>query len=431
MNQTLKTTNRILAIVIAAILVASIPVGALRVHDRYGRMLEFQAKVDTAAPDSDVANRAARDRDLVRRTLVLDAAGIAAAVLGSVFAIILIRRRAIEGWPLMALAVPLAFMVLDTAPAAASLEPATLARCAMPVLAVALYLVMAARMAPRLFYGLSCGCLAAAALFFNMWEPPPPKPVPIAKPLIRMVPQILEAIRATKGLEEFRDWTCEHVPLEKKDEKALGADDYLNVYLTSPDRKQRFTVFVTYYADAMSNIPHVPWVCMTQANYELAAPVRQDDMIISALGNKEFRANVMLFRPGPGMQPAQAMMFQYFNVGGTYECDREVARILAASGSQSQTGSFISQTQVAVWQPASMPGDPTDKRSWAYAKGVEFLNVVVPLLDREYYPNLHSVPSPETVGATGTGGTHSIGAKAGPDASTMRTAGPRGAQGGL
>jgi hypothetical protein len=94
-------------------------------------------------------------------------------------------------------------------------------------------------------------------------------------------------------------------------------------------------------------------------------------------------------------------MFQYFNVGGVYTYNREWTRVLATSGSIGQQGSFLSQTQVAIWLPPGDKEDPMAKNSAAYRMGLEFLNVLVPLLEREHYPNLGHGATPIARGVEG------------------------------
>jgi hypothetical protein len=80
-------------------------------------------------------------------------------------------------------------------------------------------------------------------------------------------------------------------------------------------------------------------------------------------------------------------MFQYFRVGDTYTWNRQIARFLATTGSLGR-GSFLSQTQVAIWLAPGDTQDPMDKSSPAYRLGLQILDLLVPLLERGYYPDL-------------------------------------------
>ena len=224
-----------------------------------------------------------------------------------------------------------------------------------------------------------CGaCLAVAALFFTWWEPPPPKAVPIARPL---------ALLEKELMAQLPGWTGAARRMPKAIEGQVGADEYLNLDLTPPAGAKSVTVYITYNANAMSQIPHVPWVCMTQAGYQLVE-IRQDGVAIAGVAGREIQPNVILFEGGSGRERARALMFQYFRVGETYTWSRQLARFLATTGSLGGAGSFLSQTQVAVWLAPAEGGDPLDKNSPAYRLGLQVLELLVPLLERGYYPDL-------------------------------------------
>jgi len=283
-----------------------------------------------------------------------------------------------SAWIVAAAMAPITYLVLSTAPEAVTREAMPVARLVVSVGALGSYLVVAAPLAWRQQYGLCCACLGVAGGFFLVWEPPPPKPLPIAKPLSHLKDSLLAKVPG---------WEGEHQALPEAVEQALGADEYLNLSLTSPDGRDRVQVFVTYNANAWSNIPHVPWVCMTQAGYRVVTK-RQDEIPHPREAGRPFKPNVILFEPGPGMPPERALMFQYFNVGGQYEYSRDLARIMATSGAIGRKGSFLSQTQVAVYFTPSQGEDPLAKGSRVYRLGLEFLSAVVPLLEAEHYPPL-------------------------------------------
>jgi hypothetical protein len=277
-----------------------------------------------------------------------------------------------------AAAAPAACAVLCAAPEAVSREALPLARLAVSVAAAAAWLVVARPLPGRLQYGVCVACLAVAALFFTWWEPPPPKAVPIARHL---------ALLEKELLAKLPGWTGEDRRMPKIVEGQVGADEYLNLDLTPPGGGARVTVYITYNANAMSRIPHVPWVCMTQSGYDLK-DVRQDGVAIASLPGRELQPNVLLFEGGTGRDHARALMFQYFRVGDTYTWNRQIARFLATTGSLGGAGSFLSQTQVAIWLAPGDTRDPMDKSSPAYRLGLQILDLLVPLLERGYYPDL-------------------------------------------
>jgi hypothetical protein len=115
---------------------------------------------------------------------------------------------------------------------------------------------------------------------------------------------------------------------------------------------------------------------------------RKDEVLHPVKPGQELDANVILFRPGPGLPPQAALMLQYFNIGGTYETDRAMARILATSGAIGREGSYLTQTQVSVFVPASKAEEAMARTSRPYALGRRFVETLIPILEERYYPDL-------------------------------------------
>ena len=423
--------SRAAALVAAVLLAAAVPLGTVWTLGLHRQQAALEAQAEPAAPEpaagaagyvrtcpassdagstapasgssaSDLEQRLGR----LGRTIVFDWIGVGAAAAGAaLLAMASLARRSsptrerrvtFEGNPplpqragflhnampqrawVAAAAAPAACAVLCAAPEAVSQEWVPVARLAVLVAAAAAWLVVARPLPGRLQYGVCVACLAVAALFFTWWEPPPPKAVPIARPL---------ALLEKELLAKLPGWTGADRRMPKAIEGQVGADEYLNLDLTPPGGGAHVTVYVTYNANAMSQIPHVPWVCMTQAGYQLAE-IRQDGVAIAGVAGREIQPNVILFEGGSGRERARALMFQYFRVGETYTWSRQLARFLATTGSLGGAGSFLSQTQVAVWLEPGEGGDPLDKNSPAYRLGLQVLDRLVPLLERGYYPDL-------------------------------------------
>ena len=307
-----------------------------------------------------------------------DGLGAVAGVAGAVMLVLRGARRMPSPWVLVAAGVPMGYLVLSTAPEAVSLEPMPVARLSASVAAMVAYLGAAAPLGLLPQYGLCCVAMGVASGFFLLWEPPPPKPVPIARPLKGLKDDLLAHMPA---------WTGDHQDLPPAIEDALGADTYLNLDLSSRDSPYNVQVFVTYNANAMTNIPHVPWVCMTQAGYRLKER-RQDEVLHPTDPGKTLEANVILFHPGRRMVRTAALMVQYFNVGGTYEWNRQMARVRATSGALGREGSYLSQTQVSVFMPVTEAEEALERGSRPYALARKFLETLIPLLERKYYPDL-------------------------------------------
>jgi len=88
------------------------------------------------------------------------------------------------------------------------------------------------------------------------------------------------------------------------------------------------------------------------------------------------------------MPPVGALMFQYFNIGGTYAVGRGKARILATTGAIGREGSYFSQTQVSVFVPWGAAEGAMDRSSQPYGLCRQVLNALIPLLEQKYYPDL-------------------------------------------
>ena len=314
------------------------------------------------------------------REKTLDWLSVAAAGAGIVLFLLAALRRGPAAWVTVLLAVPVSYLLLSGVPRAVSAEPWPLVRLIAAAGAVVVYLRLMAGEGYRVYYGACCGVLGVAAAFFTLWEPPPPKPVPIAKPLVTLEGELL---RRMPG------WTGRHERVSESIEKVLGADEYLNLMLRSKEQGYGVLVFITYNANAMTQVPHVPWVCMTEGGFRLIQ-IRQDEVAIVSEPGKEIQPNVILFQEKGDLGRNRVLMFQYFRAGENYTWNRQLARLLSTSGSLGARGSYLSQTQVGVWIPpgAADTEDPMAKDSQAYRLGVEFLNVVIPLLEKDYYPNL-------------------------------------------
>jgi hypothetical protein len=307
-----------------------------------------------------------------------DALEGSAAVAGAALLGLVGARRLGSPWALVAAGAPVVYLALATAPEAVSLDGMPVGRALVSLAAFGAYVGTVRPLGHLPQYGLCCAALGVAAAFFMAWEPPPPKPVPIARPLTRLRDDLLAAMPG---------WTGEHDPLPEDIEAVLAADAYLNLPLSSPESPYRVQVFVAYNANAMTNIPHVPWVCMTQAGYDIVEK-REDQVPHPAKPEQELDANVILFRPGPGRPPQAALMFQYFNIGGTYETKRALARILATSGAIGREGSYLTQTQVSVFVPVSEAEEAMARTGRPYGLGRQFLKTLIPILEERYYPDL-------------------------------------------
>jgi len=392
--------RRIGALAAAALLAAAVVVGVVWTLDEQARAGSMRAELVGLDSESSLAKTLAPSLERIQRGIVFDWTGVGMAAVGAGLLAFMGTRRRLEGYLPAVGIVPVAYVILVAAPQAASLEGWPILRLGVSLAAAVACLPVVLPLAWRLQYAVSCGVLAVGAGFFTFWEPPPPKPAPIVKPLAVLEANVLKQMNLARQQQKLPgEWTGRHQVLSKDVETVLGADEYLNLPLQLSGSQYQAMVFITYNANAMTNVPHVPWVCMTQSGFKLVS-IRQDDVPIASMPGLEIQPNVILFEGTEGRGKVRALMFQYFNVGGTYTWSREIARYLATTGSLGRAGSYLSQTQVAIWLPPQDTEDPMAKNSPAYRMGMEFLNVLVPLLEREHYPNLHG-DSPHGRGSEG------------------------------
>jgi len=331
------------------------------------------AKSTSASGVQEAVNRAA-----VFRLQVLLAVGAVAAALiagGGLVAGVVLPGQRNWWWGLAVVPLTYNLMYASSRVFLGEIQVWAVAALAAALAAGAGYGFVVRRLGARVQYGQCLGTLAVVALFLQVWEPPPPRSVPIRQSLVQHFPRTLAGWRGT------------HVALDKATEEQLGVDAYLNLQLVSPENDRDAGVFITYNANAKSKVPHVPWVCMENAGYiKKRGEVR--DVIIDGLGKREIQVNVLFFEPKPGITRAPALMVQYFNVGGMYETSRELAIWFGAMGSRGQKGSYLSQTQVTVWLKPDETEDPMAKDSTVYRQALVLLNEIAPRLEKEYYPDL-------------------------------------------
>ncbi|MGB2797695.1 MAG: exosortase-associated EpsI family protein [Phycisphaerae bacterium] len=336
------------------------------------------AEAASGSPDADrkaAANDARRRAAMLRRQLNFGYGAMTAAAIGVATLVGGALSEKHRAWCWGAGVLPIVYLVLYAVPGAMSGAPWPVVGLVVSLMSAGAYVGVVRQLGHRVQYGVSLGALATIGLFFQVWEPPPPKPVPLVKSFVENFPRTLAGWRGMHGV------------LDKALEEQLGADEYLNLQLRSPEGDREGGVFITYNANAMSNVPHVPWVCMTQAGF---VKKRQDvrDIVIPSMKDKEIPVNVLYFEPKPGVNRPPALMLQYFNVGGRYTTSRELARFLGTTGSLGQKGSYLSQTQVMVWLKPDETEDPMAKDSAVYRQALMLLNEIVPLLEKEYYPDL-------------------------------------------
>lgn len=375
----------------AVLMAAAVPLGVIWTLGQYGSVERMVHDQVTRNPESQLYKDTAYSIVALKWNIGLEWVAVGIASVGVVLLVLVALRRPAAEWLKVAALAPVVYLLFSAAPQSVSGELLPLARMALAVAAAAAYMPVVLRIPGRLQYGVCCCSLGVAAVFFYQWEPPPPKPVPIRNPLTLLQKNLLSQLNGPRERIAGRPaWTGTAQTLTPDVEKVLGADEYLQLTLDPPGGAYKVVVFVTYNANARSLVPHVPWVCMPEAGFQVAE-LRQDDVPIPAISSdKEISMNVALMAKGEGMQRQKALVFHYLNVGGTYTTSREVAKFLANAGAIGRTGSYISQTQVVVWLPPRNTEDPLAKNSAAYRTCLEMVNLLVPLLEHDHYPDLRA-----------------------------------------
>ncbi len=317
-----------------------------------------------------------------RRSVLFGWVGVAAAGVGLVLLAAAGLRLGPSAWLAAIAAVPGTYVIVHAAPDIVRTGDVGLVAVAnwvhfMAAAGAVAALVMALRgMAWSRQYAMCCGALGVGAVFFAAYEPPPPKPLEARQPISRLVDALVPP-----------GWVGRAMVLREDIEVALGADEYLNLEIRAENGEWQGLLFIPYNADAMTQIPHVPWVCMTQSGYVLEER-HADSVPVAELGGREVPFNALLFRPGPELpeNAPDALMFQYFNIGGTYTTDRQIARFLATTSSLGQRGSYLTQTQLAIYLSPGAGAGALEREHPAYRIGLRLLQHVAAVLEREYYP---------------------------------------------
>jgi hypothetical protein len=207
-----------------------------------------------------------------------------------------------------------------------------------------------------------------------------------AKPLSTLeqaLPAQLNAALKKHGLPGT--WTGDSVPLPKEDETALHADDYLNLKLVPPFGGDDVQVCVVYYRKARSReAARLPPSILPGAGFKRVGGQARDVAIGDAPGKTVLMSVVLVEKADP---PQKVIVFHYYNAGGTYRHSLEVPHIISTY-TPVPAESFLSQTIIIIPVSPLSTGNPLSKDSDAYRRGTEVLNALVPLLEKDYYPDV-------------------------------------------
>jgi hypothetical protein len=170
--------------------------------------------------------------------------------------------------------------------------------------------------------------------------------------------------------------------------KELGTQDYIlwifennSVPADSPVRK--FFLFITYYASP-DKVPHVPEECYTGGGFQ---KISSDNVTlnISENGGKKITAQYLVFGNKNNdlwLNENKFPVLYFFRVNGEYAGGREDVRI-ALNKNLFRKSSYFSKIEVAFNQSSEAPNKEETIKACE-----SLLNVILPILEKEYWPQL-------------------------------------------
>lgn len=178
---------------------------------------------------------------------------------------------------------------------------------------------------------------------------------------------------------------------------SLGTDDYLQWILVDSDADPKspagtLLLFITYYGKADS-VPHVPEECYTGGGYR---KVHSDPVTFEVAGMADSDSGHTLKIPGryvtfkrsnPGVW-AQNLSFPVlysFNVNGTYANTRTDARLILGKNIRGKH-SYFCKVEMVFNRTKNTP----DQAS-AIATCEKLLSVLLPVLERDYWPDVNEL----------------------------------------
>ena len=169
---------------------------------------------------------------------------------------------------------------------------------------------------------------------------------------------------------------------------ALGTTDYIQWVLEDPRQPaespvRRVMLFVTYYA-LPDRVPHVPEECYTGGGYQRVAT---EDVRFRMDGQdrpREIPGRCLVFRASGTNLMLTAPQFPVlycFRINGEYAGNRDQARLALNRNIFSPT-SYFCKVELVFNQAFSTPAQAD-----AVAAGERLLAVVLPLLERDHWPD--------------------------------------------
>ncbi|MCK4291830.1 MAG: hypothetical protein KAY65_01430 [Planctomycetes bacterium] len=171
---------------------------------------------------------------------------------------------------------------------------------------------------------------------------------------------------------------------------SLGTEDYIQWLLEDTEAPvdspvRRCVLFITYYERA-DRVPHVPEECYVGAGHQLLASEDTKFTIPAGAGRQVPARHLVFQNTGSGFWDAgkKFSAFYLFSVNGTYANSRDTTRLALFSSSLGKQ-SYFSKVE---WNFLTTSGAKSYlSKKEAIPGGEKLLAVVLPILEREYWPD--------------------------------------------
>jgi len=180
---------------------------------------------------------------------------------------------------------------------------------------------------------------------------------------------------------------------------SLGTDQYIQWVLydhSNPDPAdpaRYIQLFITYYTGAPDQVPHVPEECYIGGGYQIEKEWYLD-VPMPALGpEEEVTVKVLEFRRPRFVTHGSKIVMYLFHTNGQFCPDRTCTRLKLSSPSDRHA--YFSKLEVTFGTPKVLP-----TREQAIAAGKRFLQVILPVMVHDHWPDWEKVKQAEQQSAS-------------------------------
>lgn len=187
-------------------------------------------------------------------------------------------------------------------------------------------------------------------------------------------------------------------PIKSEMLDALGTKEYVQWLLKDAGIREELPekyihLFVTYYTGKPDQVPHVPEKCYLAQNNQLVSE-EYEEMPIPALG-KDFTVpvKVLEFQGSHLLERRNTVVMYTFHANGQFCRDRR--EVQSTVGNPFAKHAYFSKLELTFGSAEQAPD-----RQKAIAAGRRFLQVVVPVLLRDHWPDWDAVVRSENAPAS-------------------------------